>query len=72
MDLSVGFVLAVVITFWKPAQENGTVQKLSRDAKTLCILVNALHFSLPKIIPCLLQSPTFLIKPVMARAADGH
>lgn len=67
-----GFVLAAVITFWKAAQENGAIQKHSRAAKTLHVLVNALHFSLPKTILCFLQSPTLLIKPVMAYAADGY
>ena len=68
-----GFVLAAVVTFWKAAQENGAVvQKHSRTAKTLHVLVNALHFSLPKTILCFLQSPTLLIKPVMAHAADGR
>lgn len=72
MDLSIGFVWAVVITFWKSAQENVTVQKPFHAAKTLCILVNALHFFLSKTILCLLQSPTLLIKLVMAHATDGQ
>lgn len=72
MALLMGFVLAAVATFWKAVQENGAIQKHSCSAKTLRVLVNALYFSLFKTILCFLQSPTLLIKPVTAHAADGR
>lgn len=72
MTPPMGFALAAVVTFREAAQENGAVQKHSRTAKTLHVLVNALRFPLPKTILCFLQSPTLLIKPVMAGTADGR